>query len=185
MKLFKSNDGFTVEIEPELYQIKEFAELLESRKKNLSLLYKELSYIYFYSDMTSDFQFQTNELERHNELKHYLGLPSTWKKDKLIEEAIEAYKYLSQTPSSRLLQSAYVGAEKLKKQLEEIDLNERDKNGKPIWNIKQFNDTLKAIAQTVEELDKAEKQFIRSQKEVNKKTKTNQSLYDGLDMSKV
>lgn len=185
MKLIKSSDGFSIEIEPELYTLREFAELVESRKKNTTLLYKELAYIYFYTDMGSDFQFQSNELERHKDVKKYLDLPSTWKKDKLVEDAIEAYKYLSQTASSRLLQSVYIAVDKIKSQLETIDLNERDKAGKPIWNIKQIQDTIRAMPDLMMNIEKAEKQFIRSQEEVNNKKKANKGLYDGVDLSKI
>jgi hypothetical protein len=185
MRLITSTDGYSIEIEPELYTIAEFANLIESRKKNKELILKELSYIYFYTDMASDFQFQSNELERHKDVKKYVGLPDTWKKDKLVEEAIEAYKYLSQTASSRLLQSVYIAVDKIKSQLETIDLNERDKVGKPIWNIKQIQDTIKAMPDLMMNIEKAEKQFIRSQEEVNNKKKSNKGLYDGVDLSKI
>lgn len=185
MKLIKcKEDNFTLEIEPELYTIREFAELVESRKKKEGLLIKELGYIYFFADLNSDFQFQASEIERNKDLIKYLDLPSGWKRDKLLNEAIEAYRYLSQTTSSKLLQAAYLAADKIKIQLETIDLNERDRNGKPIWNLKQFNDTVKGIAETVEKLDKAEKQFIKAQEENTKLRGTkNKSVYDDLDMS--
>lgn len=184
MKLIKcKEDNLTLEIEPELYSILEFAELVENRKKNNALLIKELAYIYFFADLGSDFQFQANEIERDKDLKKHLGLPLGWRRDKLVDEAIEAYRYLSQTTSSKLLQSAYIASDKIIKQLQSIDLDERDKNGKPIWNLKQFNDTTKAIAQTVSELDKAEKQFIKDQEENTKLRGTkNKSVYDDVDM---
>lgn len=185
MRLITSKDGYTIEIEPELYTIKDFADLLESRKKNKELLYKELAYIYFFADMSSDFQFQTNETERHKDLKKYLNLPTDWKKDKLIEEAIETYRYLSQTPSSRLLQSVYIAVDKIKTQLETIDLNERDKSNKPVWNIKQIQDTIKAMPDLMMNIEKAEKQYIKSQEENNKiRGKKETSMYDNIDMGK-
>jgi len=181
MRLIKSVDGFSIEIEPELYTIKQFAELVESRKKNTSLLIKELSYIFFYTDMSSDFQFQTNEIERHKDVKKYVDLPTIWKKDKLVEEAIEAYKYLSQTASSRLLQSVYIAVDKIKNQLETIDLNERDKAGKPIWNIKQIQDTIKAMPDLMMNIEKAEKQFIKSQEDSTKiRGNKQKSVYEDL-----
>lgn len=180
MKLLNSPDGFIVEVNPELYMIKEFANLLENRKDK-KLLLKEIAYIYFFYDLSSDFQFELNEFSRHKDLIKYLDLPTDWTKDKLLNEAIDAFNYLSQSPASRLLQTAYIGADKLKSQLETMNLNERDKGGKPIWNIKQFNDTLKQIADTVESLDKAEKKFIKSQEDNSKLrgTKTKSMYEDG------
>ena len=186
MKLIRvKEDNFTLEIEPELYTIKEFAELVENRKKNTSLLIKELSYIYFFADLNSDFQFQANELERHKDLIKYINLPPGWKKDKFIEDALETYKYLSQTASSRLLSSVYVSVDKIKQQLETIDLNERDKSGKPVWNIKQFQEIAQRLPLTMEAIQKAEKQFVKSQEENTKLrgTKT-KSVYDDIDMNK-
>lgn len=185
MKLIRSKDGFSIEIEPELYSIADFAKLIESRKKNESLLIKELSYIYFFTDMTSDFQFQTNEHDRHKDLKKYLDLPADWDRDRLIDEAIETYKYLSQNPSSRLLQSVYIGVDKIKSQLESINLNERDKMGKPVWNIKQFQDTVKALPMVMESISQAEKQYIKSQVESTKiRGNKAKSMYDGVDLGK-
>lgn len=185
MKLFQSEDGMTVSIAPEAYTIKQFAELIESRKGDVTLIHKELAYVYFFADMSSDFQFQTNTKDRHYDLIKYLGLPSDWVKDKYVEEAIEAYEYLSQTASSRLLQSAYVVADKIKAQLESINLNERDKGGKPVWNIKQIQDVLKSLPSSMESIDQAEKKFIRSQVETGKlKGNRQKSMYDGIKLGK-
>lgn len=186
MKLFKCTDGFNVEIDPMLYGISEFAELLESRKKNLDLLKKELHYIYFFADMSSDFQFNVDERLRHNDLIKYTNLPATWKKDKLIEDAIDAYKYLSTSISSELLQSVRISVDKIKKQLETIDINERDKMGKPIWNLKQFQEIANKLPETMASIDKAEKQYIKIQEENNviRNNKT-KNPYDGQDLSKI
>jgi hypothetical protein len=186
MKLLTSKDGFNLEANEMLYSIREFAELLESRKNNKSLLLKELAYIYFYYDLSSDFQFEVNELMRNADVIKHVGLPDSWTKDKLLEEAIIAFNHLSQSASSRLLQSVYIGVDKIKNQLESIDLNERDKAGKPVWNIKQINDTIKGLPSLMESIEKTEKQFIKSQETSttirNSKVKT---AFDGQDLSKI
>lgn len=186
MKLLQiADDNYTLEIEPEIFTIGEFAELVESRKKNPGLLHKELGYIYFFTDMGSDFQFQTSEIERHKDIIKYLDLPTGWKKDRVLEKAIEAYKYLSQTPTSRLLESAYISTEKIKKQLESIDLNERDKSGKPVWNVKQILDTVKAMPSLMDAIQEAEKKYIKLQETSTKlRANKNKSVYDDIDMSK-
>lgn len=186
MRLLKSKDGYSIEVEPEIYAIGDFAKLAEARRKNLDLLYKELAYIYFFCDMSSDFQFQTNEAARDAELKKYLDMPTGWKRDDLVSSAMETYIYLSQTASSRLLQGVYIAVDKIKAQLESIDLNERDKGGKPIWNIKQIHDTIKGMPDLMMNIEKAEKQFIKSQKENGKLPGNKQrSLYDGQDLGKI
>ena len=172
-------DGFTLDINPELYTIREFAELIESRKKNKDILIKELAYIYFFSDLTSDFQFQVNEYDRHKDLIKYLSLGESWKKDKMIEDAIEAYRYLSQNVSSKLLAGVYIIVEKIEQQLKGIDLDERDKSGKPIWNIKQIQEVARGLPFVMESIEKAEKVYIKSQEDNNKLrgTKT-KSIYE-------
>jgi len=178
MKLLTSNDGFNVEINPELYAIKEFANLLESRKDK-ALLVKEISYIYFFYDMATDFQFETNELARNKDVIQYIGLPDDWQPDELVNEAIKAFKYLSQTVSSKLLKTAYMAINKIQEQLESINLNERDKSGKPIWNIKQIQDTINAMPMVMERIEKAEKQFIKSQEDNTKLRGTKlKSIYE-------
>ena len=137
------------------------------------------------TDMASEFQFQVNIYERQREVKKYMNLPLDWEPDEIVLEAIEAYKYLSQTPASRLLESAYIASEKLKSHIESIDLNERDRNSKPVWNIKQYNDILAMLPKTLESLDNAEKQYIKMQETKTKIRKNKEkTLYDGMVLGK-
>lgn len=168
MKLFELDDTYTVNFEPEIFLIKDFKNLRDSRKKKIDLLYKELSFIYFYCDMSSDFQFQTSKVDREIEIKKFVDLPETWKPDKLINACIETYNYLSQTVSSRLLESIYTTVDKIKTQLEDLNLNERDKSNRPIWNVKQIVDSIKVMPDLLESIRKAEKEFIKGQQESDK-----------------
>lgn len=180
MKLFELDDQYRVTFEPELFTIQAFADLRDSRKKDTALLLKELSFIYFFCDLKSDFQFQTDPKTRVEEIKKYVALDEKWKADDKIKKCMEIYNYLSQTPSSRLLESSYIAIEKLKSHLAEIDLNERNpKTNAPIWNPKVIADIAKTIPDLVKSTREAEAEFIKDQQE-NDKLKANKvkALYE-------
>lgn len=178
MKLVELNDQYQIEVNPELFFLKPFVALRDDRKDPAQIL-KEIGYIYFFYDLRSDFQFNTNVDERHNEVIKQVNLDAKWKPDKIFMECVKVYQYLTKTVSGNLLESAYVAVDKLNDQLRNIDLNERDSNNRPIWNMKQFGDTVKQVADMMENLDKAEKAFIRGQ-ETNDKLRGNKmkTLYE-------
>ena len=58
---------------------------------------------------------------------------------------------------------------KIKKQLENIDLDERKKtSGDPVWNLKQMVDTSKALPSLLESIRKAEAEYLKGQSENEK-----------------
>lgn len=182
INLLENVDGFTIRINPEFLSIKAVSDLVNSRGDK-NLLYKEISFIYFYCNLLSDFNSQKDLKLRKEEIKKYLGLKDTWDIDKYLERVIELYtKSQEEEDSYALLKTLYNMVEKIKVQLDNIDLNERDKNDKPIWNIKIINDTVKGMPELMESLKKAEAQFIKAQK-TGLQSKSG-SLYDGLILDK-
>lgn len=168
MKLFELDDTYTVNFNPEVFLIKDFAELRDSRKKNIELLYKEMAYIFFFTDLTSDFAFQTNDELRHKDVKKYVGLPDKWEPDDKLKRCIKVYDYLSQTVAGKLLKGCYIGVNKITELLENINLNERDKGGRPIWNQKQVTDTIKGVPPLLKSLKEAEAEYLKGQAENSK-----------------
>lgn len=169
MNLFELDDTYTVQFNPEVFLLKDFAELKKSRKKDIELLYKEMSYIYFFTDLRSDFQFQTDKKERAEEVKKMVGLKEDWKPDDKINTCIEVYKYLSTTTASRLLESAYTAVDKIVQQNNTIDLNERNlKTNTPIWNQKHIQDSIKGIPELLKSLRVAEAEYLKGQQENEK-----------------
>ena len=178
MKLIELDSEYHVIINPELFLIDCFVELRDDRK-DPKLLLQEIGFIYFFYDLKSDFQFQTNKKERLKDVKKYVKMPPGWEVDDKLQECINTYNYLSQTVSGRLLSNAYLSVDKINDQLNLMDLNERDKMGKPIWNIKQFADTTKLIPQLMETLEQSELAYIKGQ-EKNDKLRGNKikTLYE-------
>jgi hypothetical protein len=176
MKLFSCEDGFSVVIEPEILLIKEFHDLYMDRKANENLILKELAYIYFMYEISSDFQQNGNEEERSLEVVKHTNLPSTWIPDEFIIACSEVYVTRSETMTSGLLKDTYGMVQKIREELKLINLSEKDKMGKPVYNLKQIIETTRLIPGLIAELNKAEKEYVKGQAEVNKnkgsKTKT-------------
>ena len=163
MKLVEQLDGsYNVTFNPELFLLKDFRDLRDDRN-DIELVYKEIAFVYFYADLRSDFQFETNPEKRKEDIKRMLGLGKDWEMDTYVNNCIMAYMYLSQTVSGRLLESAYLAVDKFTEQIKEIDLNERDKGGKPIWNQKQIMDTVKAIPELLQTVKQAEMEYLKNQ----------------------
>jgi hypothetical protein len=166
MTLLELDSEYNIVVKPELFQIESFSKLNKSRKSP-ALLVKELGYIFFFYNMGSDFQFQTDEKERHKDVIKRTGLPDKWSPDKLLQECIKDYKHLSTTVSSKLLEGAYIIVDKTAKQMKDINLNERDKNGRPIWNLKQITSMTKDLPELFKSVSEAEKAYIKHQKETD------------------
>ena len=75
-----------------------------------------------------------------------------WKPDKLIDACLVKYKELSRTPSMDSLESVISAQKKLDTFLNEIDLSEKDRNGKLIHNPKQIQMMLKDMPNLIKAL---------------------------------
>jgi hypothetical protein len=181
MKLFKSTDGFNVEIDPEILLIKAFNELYVDRNGDEVLIKAELAFVYFFNDPVSDFMFETNDSLREEDVKKHVNLSPKWKPDAYIHECGRVYRELSETTASYLLSATKKMSQKIREQMELIDLAKLDKNDKPVYDIKKFIESAKAIPGLIEVLVKAEKEFIRDQQEAskNKGSKT-KSMYEDM-----
>jgi hypothetical protein len=164
MKLIDLDDQYNVVLDPEVFLLDDFKKLRDDRK-DPELLLKEIGYIYFFYSLKSEFQFQTDKNKRHEDVLRRVNLPAEWKPDDLVSACIKLYIHLSQTVAGGLLESAYLTVDKIKDQLNSINLNERDERNKPIWNIKQILDTSKSIPELMETIRDAEKAYIKGQEE--------------------
>lgn len=168
LTLITSKDGFNIEVDPYLWTIYEFAEYLKERdyENNKELVMKELGWLYFFNDPESDFQSDVDPTSRFVNVLDYVGLPLSWKPDSRLEKLVELYLG-PESLVDKLLTTARIATDKLNRQLSKIDLDERDKSGKPIYNLKQFNETITQLPSTMESLDKAEKMYVRNKAERN------------------
>lgn len=87
--------------------------------------------------------FLVDETIRKNKIKEQEGLPAKWEPDSTVKEAMDLYRYLTQTTASLLLQDTRIAIENLREMLRTIDLNEKDDKNKPIYTLNIVTSTIK------------------------------------------
>ncbi len=156
MKLFKY-EGYKVVISEEAFALKVFRQIWNrDRSVNKDKAIMELGYIYFMVDPRSDYQYLVDEDERSKAIIEGEGLPNRWKPDKVITEAMEFYSRFKPT-AALLLEDTRYAVDKLRKLLRDIDLNQLDDKGKPIYTLNSITATIKQVPSLAKDLDEAEK----------------------------
>ena len=156
MKLFKY-EGYKVVISEEAFALKVFRQIWNrDRSVNKDKAIMELGYIYFMVDPRSDYQYLVDEDERSKAIIEGEGLPNGWKPDKAITEAMKFYSRFKPT-AALLLEDTRYAVDKLRKLLREIDLNQLDDKGKPIYTLNSITATIKQVPSLAKDLDEAEK----------------------------
>ena len=156
MKLFKY-EGYKVVISEEAFALKVFRQIWNrDRSVNKDKAIMELGYVYFMADPRSDYQYLVDEEERSKAIIEGEGLPNNWKPDKIVTEAMEFYSRFKPT-AALLLEDTRYAVDKLRKLLREIDLNQLDDKGKPIYTLNSITATIKQVPSLAKDLDEAEK----------------------------
>lgn len=184
MRLFKY-EAYNVTVSEEALLLKPFKAIWnrdKSATKNRAL--SELAYIYFMCDPRSDYQYIVDEEARDEAVKESEGLPSEWKPDKIVKEAMLFYLSFKST-SALLLEDTRVAIDKVRTFLKEVDLTLTDDKGKPIYTINSITSTIKMIPQLIKDLDDAEKAINAEMREQGGKVrgqKQKSLLEDSLDV---
>ena len=136
-------------VSPEALLIPEFEEIYKRDKsKDKAKAIKELSYIYFISDYKSPYISSLSP----DALKRTIGKDfmkdEDYEPDSKILAAIDKYK------SMLLLNASLQTVHNLTDYLQNIDLQERDKNDKPIYKPSDVTNSLKNIGGIVDSLNK-------------------------------
>lgn len=156
IKLFKYNqDNYSVDVEPEALMLKPFKKIYEG-EKNKEFAKQIFAFIYFFADPRSDYQYIIDKSSRIEAIKQGLGLKSTWQPNEDIIEAIKFYESFKPV-SAMLLEDTRVAVDKLRQALREIDFNQVDDKGKPIYPLNTLTSTIKLIPSLVKDLNEAEK----------------------------
>ena len=160
IRLFKY-EGYNVTVEPEALMLAPFKALWDRDKsKDKHVAMQELAFIYFMGDPRSDYQFLIDEEERIKEIKKGQGMPAKWKPDAAVKRALDFYN--SFKPSSAgLLEDTRVAVNKLRQLLRDIDLEEKDGKGKPVYTLNTITATIKQIPGLVKDLDEAERTLAK------------------------
>ena len=144
--------------EGEIFLVTEFKNLLnKDQSKDKELAFKELTYIYLALDWKSPYS-QHTELERHEEALRDSGLTEEEFNNPVFREACRKYRTLQESNLSvRMLNAAKLGAQQFIDYFTIIaDLNERDVNGKPVFDAKKHFETMSKMHDLHEELTSLE-----------------------------
>lgn len=154
MKLFKY-EGFNIEIAPQALRLKAFRDLYErDTSKDKSRAIDELTFVYFFTDPRSDYMITSDEDSRINAIKADMGLPSNWTPDDKVMKAVELYKSFRPV-SAMLLDDAYYMINKLRERMRNVDYDERDEKGRPLYTFESVTKTVMKIPELVDVLGKA------------------------------
>lgn len=165
MKLFKIQDH-KLTISEEAFLLKPFSTLYKRDRSEQKLkALKELAFVYFMCDPRSDFYYITDVEERQAKIINDLEL-TKWKPDSKVKEAMDYYSSFK-TAGANLLDTALYGVNKLKEAIKNIDLEDRDKNERPIYKLSEYTKTLKEITPLVDMLVNAEKRVSQELEQVN------------------
>lgn len=149
--------------EPELLLIREFKALLDRDKTNhKDKATRELTYIYLAIDWKSPYS-QFSELERHQEALSDANITEEEFNDPIFREACRKYRNLQDSNKSiKLLEAARNAADQFVDYFETIvDLNERDQNGKPVFQAEKVMKEMAQLNKVHEQLAELEKMVKR------------------------
>lgn len=105
MKLFKY-EGYEVRVAPEALNLKPFKRLWDRDKsKNKEKAMMELSFLYFYCDPRSDYQYIADDEARLDAVKEGIGFNAEWKPDTILKAAVDFYRTFDSN-AGRLLKMA-------------------------------------------------------------------------------
>lgn len=156
MKLFKY-EGYKVVISEEAFALKVFRQIWNrDRSVNKDKAIMELGYVYFMIDPRSDYQYLVDEEERSKAIIEGEGLPNNWKPDKVVTEAMQFYSRFKPT-AALLLEDTRVAVEKLRKLLRDINLQDTDDKGRPLYTLNTITATIKQVPSLAKDLDEAER----------------------------
>ncbi len=186
MRLFEFKE-WSLSVLPEAWGLLPFKKILKRDKsRNKETAFKEMLFIYFYSDIKSDYSIISNLKEKESEIIKDIGLPDDWKIDDIIKEAIDFYEKRSLTVISKLYRDSLKAANDVSDYLTKTDelLNERDDKGKPITILSTILTSLEKITKVMKELKAAEKEIVKEQIETEGRmlgSKTMGMFEEGLD----
>ena len=174
MRLFKY-EGYEVRVAPEALTLKPFKKIWERDKsKTKERALQELSFVYFYCDPRSDYQYIIDNENRLEAVKEGEGLPKSWKPDKDLEAAIELYRSFD-TSAALLLKAANEAVEKVRSLLTELEPDDTK-------SLKDYLTALKMIPEVATMLKDAEKSLNDESQYGEAKGAIEKTLFDdGLD----
>lgn len=163
MNLFEIENN-VVTYSPQALMLEPFKKIWEDDKSEDKIQANlVMSYVYYMSDERSDFMHILNVDERMQAIKEALQLPEDFngRSEELIQ-AMKFYEKLSETTSTKLLQSTRLVLQKISEFLDNVDLDERDeKSKKPIHDIGKITGSVEKIPKLIRAINEIEKEVVK------------------------
>lgn len=178
MRLFEMVN-WDLRIREEAWSLLAFKKLLDRDKsKDKSTVLKEMAFIYFYTDLRSDYAIISDIEVKVKEIKKDIDLPEEWEIDADMREAIEMYEKQSKTIITKLYEDAMTSANAIGSYLRDTDilLKERDDNGKVVTTVSTITSALNNVNKLIKELKVLEKEVVKEQKELEGRSKGSQTM---------
>lgn len=154
MRLFDLKDRNVI-VSPEALLIPEFQAIWKRDKtKDKLKAMRELSYVYFVCDYKSPYRSSLTLNRLESMVAKDFMKDEAYAPDPKISAAVDKYKELQKTPSMMLLDASLKTVHNLIDYLQNVDLQERDKNDRPIYKPSDVTSSLKNIGGIVESLSK-------------------------------
>lgn len=142
----------------ECFLIKPLRQLYNAdRSKGKEKFMQQLSVLYFMADPRSSYNYVTDLKERLEMIKEQEGLDADFKIDDKLKEAMEIYKKHTITTSTLLLEDARAAVDKVRTFLKTVNLEAKDKNGKPVYTVNTITAAIKQLPQLAKDLQETEK----------------------------
>lgn len=180
MNLFELENN-VVTFSPQALLISPFKEIWDKDKtssKHEATL--KLAFIYYMADERSDFIHILNTDDRIEEIKTFIDMPKNFTgKSKEIVRAVHYYEKLSETTSTKLLQSTRLVLQKISEFLDNINIDERDERSKkPIHDIGKITASVEKIPRLIKAINEIEKEVIKEKAMKSQSGNRTQSLFD-------
>jgi len=152
----------------EASHIHEFKAIVDrDDSENKTVASKELAYVYFMLDWESPYASMHEDDRSENIIHSLFNEDDNWTPDEKVMAAMERYKELYANDYTMMLDSARNGARKLRKYFEDVDLNERDANGKLVHRVSDLSRNLKEVGSIIEGLMDLEELIKKNQTAAN------------------
>jgi len=158
------SETFDLDFEPEVLTIKEFSKIIKRDKsKGKIVAISELSYIWFFCDYKSDFVQIIDEDERSIEIINSLvALGNKWHPDDTVLSAIEKYKQLSNTITSRMLEDARSIVDNMSIWAKNAALHLDEMSGdRPKYDISKIQAFIRDVPKMLDTLNSLEEKVLR------------------------
>ena len=165
-------------VEDQIWGLEPFKKILKrdkSRNKDLAL--KEMLFIYYYTDIKSDYLIIDIKLRKEEIIKD-IQLPDNWKIDSIMQDAINFYEERSLTVIGKLYKNALLAANDISEYLTKTKelLEERDDRNKPVTTLTTIVGGISKIKVVMQDLKAAEKELIKEKIETEGRMKGQQQM---------